>query len=253
MKQTESNPLKITLSLVLFLSGSNLLAWSPTTYQAIGLNAVKLMPAHFKDILVKRQAILFKGINSSASFEKDELIEMIQQTAESLKKKLKTKVNFNEVLFEYGVLAKMISDLNDPTAFAKEVTNLKEEFQTLVAAKIAKIPVVFYGYNENLLARKDLKSYLEGSFERSQKYKDKLVSSYLSQGQASFAQSDDRSPAFGIAALAYSHAISDVANVWLYIWKETNGDTSRTPFYKGSRVKGQEPKIKGNESTVNGD
>jgi hypothetical protein len=35
---------------------------------------------------------------------------------------------------------------------------------------------------------------------------------------------DDRSTAFGVASLCYSHAVSDAVNLYYYIWREAGGD-----------------------------
>jgi hypothetical protein len=40
----------------------------------------------------------------------------------------------------------------------------------------------------------------------------------------SSADFDDRSTAFGVASISYSRAVTDLVNVYYYIWKEAGGD-----------------------------
>jgi hypothetical protein len=234
----------IIVFLALPLCVASLLSASLGPYQMISLNAAKVMPARFKEILMARRLQVFKGIDASqfpaldqATFQKEPAIQAVHQQVHILQEKLGQAVKFDEVAYEYGVLAKMISDMNDPTRFSAN-RELQQQFQKLLAAKHTKIPVVFYGYEDRLLKEKNLKGYLESTIERSQQQRDKLIRSYAAHGNvAHLADSDDRSPAFGIASLFYSHAVSDVANLWLYVWKEARGDMGGTPFYKTEEQK----------------
>ena len=49
-----------------------------------------------------------------------------------------------------------------------------------------------------------------------------LIAEEYSRGNA--ASFDDRSTAFGVASVCYSHAISDMANLEFFIWKEAGGN-----------------------------
>ena len=46
---------------------------------------------------------------------------------------------------------------------------------------------------------------------------------------------DPKSPPFGVLSLVYSHTVNDLARLWLWIWREANGDMAGSPLLTGSR------------------
>src|SRR5688572_33206692 len=63
------------------------------------------------------------------------------------------------------------------------------------------------------------------TFARSAKFYPLVASEYFRDGERrTSAAFDDRSTAFGVASISYSRAVTDVVNLYYFIWKEAGGD-----------------------------
>jgi hypothetical protein len=138
-----------------------------------------------------------------------------------------------DVIQRLGVLAHLVADANNPFHVANDAprhSETRNDFETYFERRLVKFPTVFYGLDPAFR----LNRYLDRTFARSAKFYPLMRGEYARGGHA--AVFDDRSTAFGVASISYSRAVTDLVNIYYYIWKEAGGDVRSAAVMRGGNL-----------------
>jgi len=200
--------------------------------EALVLLGRKLMPAPLAQLMERRETDLLRGFRQpTPAADLAEARLRLREAQDGLIRILAGTPSFDEVVFRFGVLAGQVRELNTWRHYSVEAqarTRL-EAFDQLAATKRARFVPVFYDYSPLLFKEPHPDVYWDQAIDRNRDLAERVCRLYREgAGKVSF---DDRSPAFGLAALHFSHTITDIANAWLYCWHQSNGDMDGVPFF----------------------
>lgn len=222
-------------------------AWTAPTRVGMIDDAVKLMPPSLREVLTERRDDLLNGMLAPMTTEDDPAHRpawdhgTLDGTVDGAARDLVTAVNghqsFHDVAKRFGALAHYVADAGfPPGAAGAPGAPLYAHFAAFCETRRSRFPLVFYGHDNAALAKGDWKAFAKGVLERARGEGGTLAGAYAAapswDDPASF---DDRSIPFAIASLAYSHAVTDIAQAWLAAWRTCHGDLAGTPYMAPSR------------------
>ncbi len=211
-------------------------AWTRVSDERIARKGAALAPPDLRTLIEKFEPEYKRGLEKAQSDEgtdahhyfvlsrEGRLRERIERETRGVISSIRKGDAMPVVIERLGGLAHLVADANNPFHVSKDDTRLtasRNDFEQYFERRMAKFPTVFYG----LESRFDLIPYFDRTFARSARFYPLVANEYFRDGtRRSSADFDDRSTAFGIASVCYSRAVTDLVNLYYFIWKEAGGD-----------------------------
>jgi hypothetical protein len=139
----------------------------------------------------------------------------------------------SEGLVRMGGLLRIPADLADPVLVGVEggwPAGVPREYYALLEANLDKMPVVLDDATLLETTRAGLPAMWQSLLERTRPQAPVIRTELFRNGRlVDHRRLDYRSPAWAVASLSYSRAVTGIAATWLAVWREARGDTTRMP------------------------
>jgi hypothetical protein len=239
------SPMKRLAALLLFLISLPAGAWTRASDLRIAQRSRELAPPDLRLVLDRFDPDFVRGVERAESDEGSELHhyfvlsrqgklrQRIEQETRGIIAMIHGKQPMSSVVEHMGVLAHLVTDANNPfhTSDADpRLGPMHDDFEQYFERRMARFPTVFYGLTPDFR----LDAYLDRMVTRSSRLSPLVSGEYFRDGSLHrSSEFDDHSTAFGVASVCYSHAVTDLVNLYYYIWKEAGGDVRSATKRRG--------------------
>lgn len=229
------------------------LAWNPASQEAIAREAARLAPPDlYRQLVRNREAYVLGSVDpfkwrtaEEMASNEDGSGRLEATTARKIEEAIaaiEAHRPFNEISYRLGVVAHYVAAANDPLNTSdRDAAEARygADYRRYLESAQGRFKVVFYGFRPKMNGRGSLERMLGETIARGRSLYPFIGREYRRVGFAPGVKVfDDRSTAYGVGAIAFSRAVSDIAEVLRYIWLRAGGiDTrERLPVYGRSRI-----------------
>ncbi len=223
-------------------------AWTPATQVVIAREAARLSPPDLARQIEKHKRAFEEGVNSPFSdtdagrhMKNPDGSGQLDRAAEAAMSAAVEAIRghkpFEEIVRRLGVVSHFVADANNPLAASGDDAEERRYFvDYLRYAESAepRFPLVFYGLLPGLDGARDLSPLLDAALKRGRELYPAIGGEYrridFGSGIERF---DDRSTAFAVASVSFSHAVTDVTLALRYIWVAAGGIDDRANLPAG--------------------
>ena len=215
-------------------------AFTPRTQERIALEAARLAPPDLARQIERREEEYLAGVRSPFrdgskahrnAGPEGILDRVIVEETNRAVAYIRDHRTFEEIVRQLGVVAHYVALANNPLATAAGDPREGEywtDYARYVDSAEPRLPLIFYGVSEGLERQSDDAPLVARTLARGRRLYPLVGREYRRIGFASgVGRFDDRSTAFGVASLAFSHAVTDVTLVMRWIWLQAGGGDPR--------------------------
>jgi hypothetical protein len=210
------------------------LGWSDATVHWAAWSAVEFFPPDLQRQVRRHERRYDAGIRSGLSAPpswraaapgslREALESQIHYCAASLRK----PIPLDDLVEEIGVLAVRVIDASDPLAVVHRDPDEPQyagDYLEYVESIRDRVRLVYYGQDHGLIYGHQVAGSVSASLARSSELYPYLGEEFFRTGELrDWRTFDDRSVAFGVAAISLSWALTDLANLTCYVWRYGGG------------------------------
>jgi len=237
---------RIASSFVVALAATSpLAAWSPTTQVSIARTAARLAPPDLVRQIEHRGDRFREGVLAPfhegvaerhyRNRDRGSLDTALADEVAGVVAALRQPAAFDDVVYRLGRVAHWVADANNPLNAAGDDPDEGRYFADWLRYADSARPrfaPVFYLGEPAVGSERDVRLLVLRALQRGRDFYPRVGDEYRRIDYGAGARGfDDRSTAFGVAAVSFSHAISDLARVLRYVWLAGGGGDARPQLW----------------------
>lgn len=211
-------------------------AWTPEMHVEIARQAATIAPPDLLRQIQRHEKAFSSGLAASLAGRThsdggDMLLSRVRGGSRAVVEAIESHRPFRDIVRELGRLAAYAAEANNPLEHSADdptESRYGADYESYVASALPRFEVVFYGEGRDVRTDAELARLLSATRQRGAALYPLLGLEYRRIGKVDgVGLFDDKSTAFGVGAIAFSHAVSDLAAIYRYIWLRSGGGDPR--------------------------